>query len=60
MNTLWLALHPPFLVFKMKQMIVLDFDLKLGIDLGELASLFDKLEGEESIGIAFDQMTHYK
>jgi hypothetical protein len=44
----------------MKQMIVLDFDLKLGIDLTELASFFDKMEGEEAIGIAFDQMKHYQ
>jgi hypothetical protein len=44
----------------MKQMIVLDFDLKLGIDLGELAGFFHKMEGTEAIGIAFDQMKHYK
>jgi hypothetical protein len=44
----------------MKQMIVLDFDLKLGIDLGELAGFFDKMKDGEAIGIAFDQMKHYK
>jgi hypothetical protein len=44
----------------MKQMIVLDFDLKLGIDLGELADFFDNMEAGEAIGIAFDQMKHYK
>ncbi len=44
----------------MKQMIVLDFDLKLGIDLGELAGFFKKMKDREAIGIAFDQMKHYK
>jgi len=44
----------------MKKMIVLDFDLKLGIDLAELNSFFDKMEGEELIAIAFDQMEQYR
>jgi hypothetical protein len=44
----------------MNQLIVLDFDLKLGIDLSELASFFNKMEEGEVIAAAFDQMKHYR
>ena len=54
-------LCPPLMaVFRMRQLIVLDFDLKLGVDLSQLAAFFTSMEEGEMIGIAFDQMKHYQ